>query len=437
MRPIIEEERVQTGRLARIGSILFLLLAVTACSSSATSRPTASLRPMASATPSPRLVTSSAGPATPSPIPTTRPWGSPRSMTPATLKPGPAMTVARAGQATVRLGDGRVLIMGGSVPRTSKCPMMCEPPATASVEIYDPSTGKFSPNGSLAAPRTGGDAVLLDDGRVLVSGGYGEDAGWLNTIEIYDPATGTSAVVPGTQELPVYSTVLLLADGKVLIAGGSYDNCYTTSDATLIFDPASGGLSAGPQMAKPRQGAMATLLNDGRVLLAGGAYCIGYLTYMNDNAELIDPSHPLSRSTLLVSPDPTTSTLLSDGRILVTDTGAGCMTPAVSEIFDPGTEKFTPVGPMSTPRSGSTAIKIQDGRVLFIGGEMNSTCVVVDTVEAFDPDSGTFQVIATGFPDLSGFSATLLDDGEILIAGGSGSGDWNYSMTAASWFIKP
>jgi hypothetical protein len=362
-------------------------------------------------------------------------------MAPATVKPGPAMTEARADQAAVRLDDGRVLIVGGTIPFTGTCAMACIAPATGSVEIYDPSTGKFSPNGSLAEPRTGGKALLLNDGRVLVSGGNGENGTYLSTIEIYDPAQGTSVAVNPPAGMPFDPTVALLADGRVLIAGGSSDQFGDlTSNATLIFDPASGGFSNGPLMAKPRIGATATLLGDGRVLIAGGDYSDGHgYSYPNGNAELIDPSHPLAQSTLLVFQDyAATPTLLSDGRVLVAGvssyaSGAGCSTPAVPEVFDPRTEKFTPVGPMSTPRSGPAAIKIQDGRVLLFGG-MDSNCAAVGTVEAFDPDSGTFQVIATGFPKVTDFSATLLDDGEILITGGT---DDSYAMTAASWLLKP
>jgi hypothetical protein len=351
------------------------------------------------------------------------------------------MTEARAAQAAVRLDDGRVLIMGGTVPFTGKCEMACIAPATASVEIYDPSTGKFSPNGSLAEPRTDGEALLLNDGRVFVSGGNGQYGTYLSTIEIYDPAQGTSVVVKSPAEVPFDPTVALLADGRVLIAGGSSDQFGNlTSNVTLIFDPASGGFSNGPLMAKPRERATATLLDDGRVLIAGGDYSDGHgYSYPNNNAELIDPSHPLSRSTLLVFQDyAATSTLLSDGRVLVAgggsyDSGTGLTTPAVSEVLDPRTERFTPVGPMSTPRTGSAAIKIKDGRVLLFGG-VDSKGAAIGTVEAFDPDSGTFQVVATGFPDLRDFSATLLDDGEILIAGGQSS-DWK--ITAANWFLKP
>ena len=353
------------------------------------------------------------------------------------------MTLAREGQAAVRLDDGRVLIVGGTVPFTGKCEMVCANPATASVEIYDPRTRKFSPNGSLAEPRSGGEALLLNDGRVLVSGGWSE-YGDPDTIEIYDPAHGTSVVVKppaNIAQLPIDPTVVLLGDGKVLIAGGSYDEDNTTAKATLIYDPASGKYSDGPHMAQPRQGAMATLLDDGRVLIVGGDYYYeGNWGYANNNAELIDPSHALSQSTLLESQGyPATPTLLSDGRVLVGEvdpyySGAGCMTPAVSEILDPRTEKLTPVASMSTPRSGSAAIKMQDGRVLFLGG-VGSSCAALGTVEAFDPDSGTFQVVATGFPKIADFSATLLDDGEILIAGGGSDNAWN--MTAASWRLKP
>jgi hypothetical protein len=361
-------------------------------------------------------------------------------MAPATVKPGPAMTVARAGQAAVRLEDGRVLILGGRTPYKGVCPMACVEPVTASVEVYDPSTGKFGPNGSLAEPRTDARTLLLDDGRVLVSGGDGDFGTFLGTIELYDPASGTSFVVepPAGIELPFDPTVALLAEGRVLIAGGSTDQFDTSaSDATFVFDPASGAFSNGPLMAEARHGAMATRLDDGRVLILGGSYSAGRYDY--SDAELFDPSNALTRSTLLVlQHPPITSTLLSDGRVLITDWGpydiVGCTTPPVAEVFDPRTQGLTSVGPMNTSPAASVAIRIPDGRVLLFGS-LDAGCPAVDTVRAFDPDSGTFQVIATGFPDFGGSSETLLDDGEILIAGGYG-GDWG-TMSAASRLLKP
>jgi hypothetical protein len=427
------EENVRTGRLARMGSILFLMLAMVACSSSTTPSPTPATTSAATETPSP---ISTPG-ATPNPTPT----ASPTATAPATLKAGPKMTTALEGQAAVRLEDGRVLILGGTVPFTGACPMACVNPSTASVEIFNPATGKFGAHGSLAEPRAGAQALLLNDGRVLVSGGTGEFGADLDTIEIFDPTKGTSVVVTppaGTPKLPVSPSTILLADGRVLIAGGSYDEYNSTSNVTLIFDPTSGAFSKGPLMAAPRQSATATLLADGRVLIVGGDYYKANYGYANNSAEAIDPSHPLSSSTLLPSPYQATSTLLSDGRVLVVgaskyDQVAGCMAPTDAVVFDPGTAGFTAVDPMKTPRTGSAAVRVQDGRVLLLGGRA-ADCKAVGTVEAFDPGTGTFHAILTGFPAIQDFSATLLDDGEILILGGYGE---DGQMRSGSWLLKP
>ena len=430
-----------TGRLVRTGSTLVLVLAVAGCSGSAAQTPTQTPATGPTASPTPSSTPTPSATVAPTPTPTAKP--SPRPMAQVTLTPGPKMPQVRAGQAAVRLADGRVLMMGGSTLFTGKCEMMCMNPTTASVEIYDPDTGKFSPFGSLTVPRTDGHALLLNDGRVLIVGGTGDWGGYLNTIEIFDPTRQVSVAVKppaDTQKLPADPTAVLLADGRVLLAAGSYDDAYTPSDATLVLDPASGAFSTGPVMAEARFGAGAVLLTDGRVLIVGGNDSFGYFTYPNKYAEIIDPSHPLAQSTMTLEEHPATSTLLSDGRVLVTEFESGeaqCSpVPTVAEIFDPGSVCFAPASPMNVPRSGSAVIATKDGRVLFIGG-LDAKCATTSTIEAFDPDSGTFQLVGTGFPDIRGFSMTLLDDGDILIAGAYGDFGNPPGMTAATWILKP
>ena len=41
----------------------------------------------------------------------------------------------------------------------------------AVTELYDPSSGFFSPDASLNSPRFGASSTLLDNGQVLVAGG--------------------------------------------------------------------------------------------------------------------------------------------------------------------------------------------------------------------------------------------------------------------------
>ena len=108
----------------------------------------------------------------------------------------PAATMAepRAFYSLTLLDDGRVLVAGGFV-RTNGIGPPLGGHYSAGAEIYDPTSDTWSPTGQLATGRAGHAAVLLEDGRVLVAGGQtvvapGRPPVTLNSAEIYDPATG-------------------------------------------------------------------------------------------------------------------------------------------------------------------------------------------------------------------------------------------------------
>src|SRR6266702_7854236 len=69
--------------------------------------------------------------------------------------------LARTGAAGVRLGTGRVLLIGGGTGGYG----------TSSVEQYDPAKGIWQNAAPLAYARYGHAAVLLPGGKVLVAGG--------------------------------------------------------------------------------------------------------------------------------------------------------------------------------------------------------------------------------------------------------------------------
>jgi hypothetical protein len=113
-----------------------------------------------------------------------------------------SMSVARAHLTATRLGNGRILIVGGVGESTT--------------ELYDPPTGTWIPGGTLNRPRWLHVAVPFADERVLVAGGGSYTA----SAELYDPATNHWTPT-GSMNVDRFSfTGTLLRDGRVLAVGG-------------------------------------------------------------------------------------------------------------------------------------------------------------------------------------------------------------------------
>ncbi len=129
------------------------------------------------------------------------------------------MTVARESHTAVRLQDGRVLVAGGHVGRRTAMRLH------ASAETYDPANGTFTRVGDMRVRRHKHDAVRLGNGQVLITGGSDErdSDGLYDSTELFDPTTGTFTLGP-SMRLPRYKhagSSIVLASGLILIAGGA------------------------------------------------------------------------------------------------------------------------------------------------------------------------------------------------------------------------
>jgi phosphatidylserine/phosphatidylglycerophosphate/cardiolipin synthase-like enzyme len=78
-------------------------------------------------------------------------------------------------------------------------------------------------------------ATLLQDGRVLITGGIGRAE---RALDSFDPGTGTWTSLGQMKDARRNHTATLLADGRVLIYGGHEANIPVNS--AEIFDPATG-----------------------------------------------------------------------------------------------------------------------------------------------------------------------------------------------------
>jgi hypothetical protein len=201
-----------------------------------------------------------------------------------------SMTTARGFHTATRLSDGRVLITGGDPAAWT-----FSGPYLASAEVYDPATGTFAASGSMAVGRELHAASLLADGRVLITGGVSESlhATSLDSAELYDPTTGTFSPSGPMTDGRVFQTSSVLPDGRVLIAGGLPDGrVYANNPAFLasaeLYDPTTGTFAATGPMADMRVYHTATVLADGRVLLIAGAVDQGVTTLAS--AEIYDPA---------------------------------------------------------------------------------------------------------------------------------------------------
>ena len=116
------------------------------------------------------------------------------------------------GGATVLLPDGRVLLVGGYEESPPPNP---HERALSRIEAWSSSTGGWSEFAPTEVPRGRPGAVVLADGRVLVTGETSN--GRSVRPEVWDPTTHSWVLVASPPDENALGRPLLLKDGRVLI----------------------------------------------------------------------------------------------------------------------------------------------------------------------------------------------------------------------------
>ena len=326
-----------------------------------------------------------------------------------------SMAAFRANHTATLLNNGKVLVTGGN--------------SLFSAELYNPTSGTWANTASMKFGRSDHTATLLTNGKVLVVGG--QNAGpYLINAEIYDPATGLWTNTGSLNTGRVYHTATLLSNGQVLVVGGLHSSTYLAS--AELYDPTTGLWTFTGSLKTARYSHTATLLPNGQVLVTGGNGAGGLGDYLN-TAELYDPTTgtwTYTATSMAFYRKYHTATLLPNDKVLVVG-GIGGVTPgsgtylASAELYNPTSNTWTDAGSLTTGRQSHTATLLAKGQVLIAGG--NNGGVTLGSAEMYDPTPpGSWTPLPNPLNNPRYYHTAVQlstgpNNGQVLVAGGIGS----------------
>lgn len=206
-------------------------------------------------------------------------------------------------------------------------------------------------------------------------------------------------------------------DGRIYVVGGEGSDGFLS--ATQVYDPATDTWSSLPNMPLKRRDLAAVTGSDGRIYAIGGENRSGDsgLSQINE-VDVYDPGTN-SWSTVTAMPSPRSGVAAvtgPDGRIYVFGGSASGSILNTVEFYTPSTNTWSIAAPMPTARSGAAAVLGRDGLIYVIGG--STFTGVFNTVEAYNPATNRWTTVAHMLIARTLLAAALGPDGLIYAIGG-------------------
>lgn len=177
-----------------------------------------------------------------------------------------SLSTARTFHTATRLVNGKVLVVGGSnfssvIYDTS--------------ELYDPASGRWSTTDKLNSARISHTATLLPSGKVLAVAGFNNEPvdSTQRSAEVFNPATETWTATADLNAVRGNHSATLLEDGRVLVTGGNGGGSPAISSAEL-YD----GTVAPPQIT-------GASISGKKLFIAGSGFDDGAVVFLNDEKQ--------------------------------------------------------------------------------------------------------------------------------------------------------
>ena len=141
------------------------------------------------------------------------------------------MAEPRYGHAATLLNNGTILVCGGFTwrwGRQPRGPQTIELGVSSRAEIYDPRAGSFGHSIPMSSERANHTATTLPDGKVVIVGGVNSAFNLVPTIEVFDPTTSRFEAIPGEVRTELHTASLI--GNSVIVIGGYGANGVATQN---------------------------------------------------------------------------------------------------------------------------------------------------------------------------------------------------------------